>query len=71
MSQDPSDDWHELPAEPLPRPTTAPFFTALGITLLFWGLIGSVVMIAVGLVVLAAALTSWIASIARSSDRHE
>jgi len=47
------------------EPTYAPFFLALGITMLFWGLVTSPVMSAVGFAVLVWAMWMWIAQIVR------
>ena len=54
----------EASAKAVP-PTYAPFFLALGITMLFWGLVTSWVMSAAGLVLLIGALWTWIAAIVR------
>ncbi len=47
-----------------PQPTYAPFMLALGVTMVFWGLATSPIMSAVGFVVLACALGTWISEIA-------
>jgi hypothetical protein len=49
-----------------PKPSYAPFFFALGITMAFWGLATSLVMSAAGFIVLAAALGLWIRDIAQT-----
>jgi hypothetical protein len=46
--------------EALPRPTYWPAVMAFGITLLFWGLVTSYLILVVGLIVLAVALAGWI-----------
>jgi hypothetical protein len=48
-----------------PPPSYAPFFLALGVTMLFWGAVTSLVMSAGGFVLLVWALWMWIAQIAR------
>jgi len=48
-----------------PRPTAAPFFLALGITMFFWGIVTSPVMSIGGLILLVGALWSWIRAIAK------
>jgi hypothetical protein len=58
--------WTPLPHAHAPRPTFYPAGLALGTAFLFWGLITSVVVLAVGLAVFAASLTGWIYEI-----RHE
>jgi hypothetical protein len=55
----------KAPAENAPRPTYAPFFLALGITMLFWGLATSPVMSAGGFAIFVWALWMWIREIAR------
>jgi hypothetical protein len=57
-----------------PKPSYAPFFLALGITMTFWGLVTSLVMSAGGFAVIAGALWLWIRDIAqawRNSHAHE
>jgi hypothetical protein len=50
---------------PAPRPTAAPFFLALGITMTFWGTVTSPVMSIGGLVLLVGSLWVWISAIAK------
>lgn len=52
-----------LPAVHLPAPTFWPAALGLGVTFIFWGLISSWVVFAVGLVVFAGALAGWIVDI--------
>ena len=59
-------DWTRLPVEHLPRPTFRPAGLALAITFVFWGLVSSWVILAVGAALFVAALAGWIADI-----RHE
>ena len=58
--------WQVLPDEPLPRPTYFPAGLAMGVAFLFWGLITTWVVLAVGVVLFIAALAGWITEI-----RHE
>ena len=54
-------------------PTYAPFLLALGITMIFWGIVTSWVMSFGGLVLFVWALWLWIGAIAhgwRQSDAH-
>ena len=53
-----SDPLPQFPATPqrLPRPTYFPFFLALGISFIFWGLVTSFWISAVGLIVFIIAL---------------
>ena len=59
-------DWGvPLPAE-IPRPTYFPASMALGLTLLFWGLITSPVVLGAGVLVVTGSLIGWIGEM-----RHE
>jgi hypothetical protein len=51
-------------SQPAPEPTYAPFMLALGVTMLFWGLVTSPVMSAGGLVIFVWALWMWIRDLA-------
>lgn len=66
---DTSNQWQALPPEPLPKPTAWPPTLALSITFIFWGLVSSLIITAVGLVVFAVAITGWIGDI-RHGRRH-
>ncbi len=59
-------EWTRLPPGHLPSPTFWPAGLGLGITFIFWGLISSWVVFAVGVVLFAGSLAGWIAEI-----RHE
>jgi hypothetical protein len=48
-----------------PKPTTAPFFLALGIMMLLWGIATSPVMSIGGLALLVVSLWNWIAAITK------
>ncbi len=65
-SDPPLESPDELQPRKSPRPTYAPFFLALGVTMLFWGLATSPVMSAGGLAILAWALWMWIRDIAQA-----
>lgn len=58
--------WTPLPVEHLPAPTFWPAGLALGLTLLFWGLISSWVVLAVGAAFFVRSFVGWIRDI-----RHE
>jgi len=58
--------WERLPHEHLPRPTYSPAGLAMGTTLIFWGLITSLVIFLAGIGLFVAALAGWITEI-----RHE
>ena len=55
--------WTPLPLEHLPAPTFWPAGLALAITFIFWGLISSWVVFAVGLLLFTSSLAGWIADI--------
>jgi hypothetical protein len=63
-------EWEPLPAEHLPRPTYFPAGVAMGIAFLFWGLITSWVIIAVGLALFIASLAGWITEIRYERRQH-
>ena len=58
-----------VPETPEPQataePSYAPFLLALGITMIFWGIVTSVVMSAGGFVLFGWGLWSWISAIAQ------
>ena len=51
--------WQVLPDVPLPHPTYFPAGLAMGVAFLFWGLITTWVVLAVGVALFAAALAGW------------
>jgi hypothetical protein len=60
------EDWSRAKPDVIPRPTYAPAAMAFGLTLFFWGLVTSPVVLGVGLVVVVASLAAWIREM-----RHE
>jgi hypothetical protein len=62
--------WESLPHEVLPRPNFFPAGLAMGTTFIFWGLITSWVILAVGIALFAAALAGWIYEILRERSHH-
>jgi len=71
-SPDPANPrgWTALPLEHLPAPTFWPAGLALAITFIFWGLISSWVVFAVGLFLFALSLAGWIADIRHERKQH-
>ena len=61
--------WQPLPPEHLPRPNFFPAGLAMATTFIFWGLITSWVIIAIGAALFTAALAGWIYEILRE-QRH-
>jgi hypothetical protein len=62
--------WVALPPEKLPRPNFFPAGVAMGITFIFWGLITSWVILAVGIGLFAASFAGWIYEILRERNHH-
>jgi hypothetical protein len=65
-----TDPSHEqLPGLPTPQaaaePSYAPFLLALGITMIFWGIVTSPVMSIGGVVLFGSAMWLWISAIAQ------
>jgi hypothetical protein len=61
--------WTQLPKEHLPHPTYFPAGLAMGVAFIFWGLITSWVIIAVGAGLFIAALAGWITDIRHERNR--
>jgi hypothetical protein len=55
----------QAPSSTATQPSYAPFFLALGVTMLFWGAVTSPVMSIGGLALLVWALGMWISQIAK------
>jgi hypothetical protein len=64
------EGWTRLKPEHLPLPTFWPAGFALGITFLFWGLISSWVVLAVGAILFIGCLAGWIAEIRHERKHH-
>jgi hypothetical protein len=59
-----------LPPEHLPSPSLWPPALALGVTLTFWGLIASLVILGAGLAVMAVALIGWLSHLRDERRNH-
>jgi hypothetical protein len=59
-------NWKPARPEKMPRPTYWPFFLALGVSFLVWGILTSWIISVAGLVVMIIALMGWITEL-----RHE
>ena len=57
--------------EELPKPTYWPFFLAIGIVLIFWGIIASWVITGIGFILFSAALTGWIVDIYKELPKNK
>ena len=64
------EGWTPLPVEHLPNPTFWPAGFALGISFIFWGLITSWVVLAVGLILFIDCLAGWIYDIRHEWKNH-
>ena len=62
----PEEDWEKAKPELLPRPTYWPFFLAMGLSFLFWGLLTTWVILLAGALIFVTALAGWINQL-----RHE
>ena len=60
------EDWPKARPERLPQPTYWPFFLAMGLAFIFWGLLTTWIILCAGLLIFAVALTGWISIL-----RHE
>jgi hypothetical protein len=63
------EGWSEPKPEHIPSPTFWPAGLALGITFLFWGIITSLVVVAVGFVVFVVSLSGWIGEMRNEAKR--
>lgn len=69
-SSDPRAEWTPVTAAMPPEPTLSPPALSLGATLFVWGLIGSGILIGIGLVIFAIALAAWIKEIRHERERR-
>ncbi len=62
------DEYPLSPADPdeIPEPTFWPIFLAFGVLLLFWGLITSFIMTAVGIVIVGFSVSGWVSDLNHS-----
>ncbi len=62
----PRPAWIPLHPEPVPRPTYCPAGMAMGVVLIFWGIITTWLILAVGGALFTAMLAGWIVEIRRA-----
>lgn len=62
----PGKDWQKAQPENLPKPTYWPFFLAMGLAFIFWGLLSTWVVLTAGGLIFITALIGWINQL-----RHE
>jgi hypothetical protein len=58
--QEAQKDWSKPRPDVIPRSTYFPAAMAFGLTLFFWGLVTSPVVLVMGLLVIAVSLVGWI-----------
>lgn len=56
----PQPDWEKAKPEMLPKPTYWPFFLAMGLAFMFWGLLTTWVILVTGAIIFVTALVGWI-----------
>lgn len=56
----PQPEWARARPHHLPKPTYWPFFLALGLTFIFWGLLTTWIILSAGLLIFIVALLGWI-----------
>jgi hypothetical protein len=56
----PDKTWEKAKPEILPQPTYWPFFLAMGLAFIFWGLLTTWVILATGAMIFVMALIGWI-----------
>lgn len=52
--------WPKARPEKLPKPTYWPFFLAVGLAFVFWGLLTTWIILVAGLLIFTVALVGWI-----------
>ena len=65
----PGEDWNRPKPDVIPRPTFWPAGLALGITFGFWGIVTSLVVVAVGCAVFVVSLVGWIGEMRHEAKR--
>lgn len=56
----PEPDWQKAQPEQLPKPTYWPFFLAMGLAFMFWGLLTTWVILTAGVLIFIVSLIGWI-----------
>lgn len=57
--------------EELPPPTYWPFLLALGVCLIFWGVLTTWVISGMGLLIFTVAIVGWLGDIVNEPSRHD
>jgi hypothetical protein len=69
ISRGASEGWNRPKPDHIPRPTAWPAGLALGVTFLLWGIVTSLVVVAIGLALFAVSLTGWIGEIRNEANQ--
>ena len=56
----PENPWEKAKPEILPKPTYWPFFLAMGLAFIFWGLLTTWVILVTGAIIFVISLIGWI-----------
>ena len=56
----PESTWEKAKPEILPKPTYWPFFLAMGLVFIFWGLLTTWVILVTGAIIFVISLIGWI-----------
>jgi hypothetical protein len=64
----PESSWEKAKPEALPKPTYWPFFLAMGLAFVFWGLLTTWVILVTGAMIFAIALIGWINILRHEGD---
>lgn len=56
--------------EKLPKPTYWPFFLALAVVLMFWGILTSWFITGIGVVLFGVSLTGWLVELYKEISNH-
>lgn len=64
-------DWTTARPQKLPRPTYWPFFFAMGLALLGWGLLAGWIISVAGLLIMAYTLAGWITELRYESGEDK
>lgn len=61
----------EVTPKTLPKPTYAPFFTAIGTAMVFWSIVTSFILTIAGLFTFALGVTIWILNLTYEDNRED
>jgi hypothetical protein len=64
----PENSWEKAKPEILPKPTYWPFFLAMGLAFIFWGLLTTWVILVTGAIIFVISLIGWINILRHEGD---